>query len=87
MGYWSVELPFYGPAKVVAAQWEYAKEKFSGDRRRHVQGRKLHRFPVDPKEVPQFQNSVAVGIPSLSVFGVGGRAQRRARLVFARSSR
>ena len=29
LGYWTVDLPFYGPAKVVAAQWEHAKEKFS----------------------------------------------------------
>ena len=72
MGYWSIELPFYGPAKVVAAQWEYAKEKFSGIEGVAFKEGTLHRFPVDPKELPQFQNSVAVGIPSLSVFGVGG---------------
>ena len=29
LGYWTIDLPFYGPAKVIAAQWEYAKEKFS----------------------------------------------------------
>ena len=29
VAYWSVSLPFYGSAKVVAAQWEYAREKFS----------------------------------------------------------
>ena len=73
MGYWSIELPFYGPAKVVAAQWEYAKEKFAG-----IEGVTFKEGPdcIDsrsiPKDVPQFQNSVAVGIPSLSVFGVGG---------------
>ena len=83
MGYWSIELPFYGPAKVVAAQWEYAKQKFSAIDGVTFREGKLHRFPVDPKELPNFQNSVAVGIPSLSVFGVGGGAQRRARLVFA----
>jgi len=72
MGYWSIELPFYGPAKVVTAQWEYAKEKFAGIEGVTFKQGAMHRFPVDPNDLPQFQNSVAVGIPSLSVFGVGG---------------
>jgi FAD/FMN-containing dehydrogenase len=72
IGYWSVELPFYGPAKVVQAQWEYAKQRFSSIEGVKFQDGKLRRFPIDPAEVPSFQNSVAVGIPSLGVFGVGG---------------
>lgn len=36
VGYWSVNLPFYGPADVVAAQWEYAKRKFSVIRERDL---------------------------------------------------
>ena len=76
MGYWSVELPFYGPAKVVEAQWEFAKQKFSTIDGVEFRDGKLLRFPIDPAEVPNFQNSVAVGIPSLSVFGVGaGRSE------------
>jgi FAD/FMN-containing dehydrogenase len=71
MGYWSVELPFYGPAAVVTAQWEFAKEKFSAIAGAKFQGGPMRRFPVDPKDLPNFTNSVAVGIPSLSVFGVG----------------
>jgi len=27
--YWSVNLPLYGPAKVIEVQWEFAKDKFS----------------------------------------------------------
>jgi 4-cresol dehydrogenase (hydroxylating) len=29
LGYWTLDLPFYGPSKVIAAQWEHAKEQFS----------------------------------------------------------
>src|SRR5579862_6865173 len=29
LAYWSADLRFYGPAKVINAQWEYAKEKLS----------------------------------------------------------
>jgi (+)-pinoresinol hydroxylase len=72
MPYWSVELPFYGPTKVVTEQWEYAKEKFSEIANVKFQDGALHKFPIGPNELPSFQNSVAAGIPSLSVFGVGG---------------
>ncbi|HXU19482.1 MAG TPA: FAD-dependent oxidoreductase, partial [Verrucomicrobiae bacterium] len=70
LGMWSIELPFYGPAKVVAAQWEHAKEKLSAIPSAKFTEGTTHRFPIKPDELPQF-NSVAVGIPSLSVFGVG----------------
>jgi FAD/FMN-containing dehydrogenase len=72
IGHWSIELPFYGPAKVVAAQWEYAKEKFSAIAGVKFQEGATHRFPSDPKDLEQFPNSVAIGVPNLSVFGVGG---------------
>jgi (+)-pinoresinol hydroxylase len=73
MGYWSIELPFYGPAKVVAAQWEYAKERFSAIDGAKFQEGATRRFPMDPKELDQqFPGGVAMGVPSLSVFGVGG---------------
>jgi len=72
LGYWSIELPFYGPAKVVAAQWEYAKDRFSAIAGAKFQEGATRRFPLDPKEPVPFPGSVAMGIPNLSVFGVGG---------------
>ncbi|HKV04205.1 MAG TPA: FAD-binding oxidoreductase [Candidatus Acidoferrales bacterium] len=72
LGYWSIELPFYGPSRVVAAQWEYAQEKFSAIAGVRFREGVNYRFPLGPGDVAQFPNSVAVGIPSLSVFGVGG---------------
>jgi len=71
MPFWSIELPFYGPAKVVTAQWEFAKERFSAIPGAKFQDGAMHRFPLAAGELPSFRNSVAVGIPSLSVFGVG----------------
>ncbi|MGD0955340.1 MAG: FAD-binding oxidoreductase [Candidatus Acidiferrales bacterium] len=73
VGYWSIDLPFYGPAKVVAAQWDYAKERFSAITGAKFRDGAMRRFPLDPKELDQqFPSSVAIGVPSLSVFGVGG---------------
>jgi 4-cresol dehydrogenase (hydroxylating) len=76
LGYWSVELSFYGPAKVVAAQWEFAREKFSTIKGVTFQEGKLYRFPLDPKELAQIFDPVPLGVPSLSIFGIGGPRSR-----------
>jgi hypothetical protein len=72
IGYWSVELLFYGPAKVVAAQWEFAQEKFASIKGVKFQAGKMYRFPLDPKELEQIYDPVPLGVPSLSIFGIGG---------------
>jgi 4-cresol dehydrogenase (hydroxylating) len=72
LGYWSVELPFYGPAEVVAAQWEHAQEKFSTIAGVRFQEGPLRRFPLEPNLPLPFPSPVAMGIPNLAVFGVGG---------------
>ncbi|MGA8869779.1 MAG: FAD-binding oxidoreductase [Candidatus Acidiferrales bacterium] len=72
LGYWSVELPFYGPAKVVSAQWEHAQEKFSSIEGVKFREGPLRTFPLDPNQPLSFPTPVAMGIPNLAVFGVGG---------------
>jgi 4-cresol dehydrogenase (hydroxylating) len=70
--YWSVELPFYGPVEVVAAQWQFAKRKYSSIPGVQFQDGTSHRFPVDPKELEKVVNPVPLGVPSLSIFSSGG---------------
>ena len=70
--YWSVSLPFYGPAKVVAAQWEHAKEKFSAIPGVRFQDGASYRFPLDAATLARIQNPVPFGVPSLQTFSVGG---------------
>jgi len=70
--YWSVSLPFYGPAKVVAAQWEYAKQRF-----RTIPGATFpegasYRFPLDTDQLAKIVNPVPFGVPSLQTFSIGG---------------
>ena len=72
IGYWSVSLPFYGPAKVVAAQWEYAKEKFSAIPGAKFQDGASYRFPLDAGQLAKITNPVPFGVPSLQTFSVGG---------------
>jgi 4-cresol dehydrogenase (hydroxylating) len=67
--YWSAEFRFWGPEKIVDAQWECVKDRFGTipgasftDGRRYV-------FPA---EVDQNDPTltVALGVPSLGVFGL-----------------
>ncbi len=74
MAYWSFNLKFYGPAKVVMAQWEYCKEQFSVIPGVKFADGELVRFPLkappqDPAHLPEF------GIPSLNLFSIGARSK------------
>jgi 4-cresol dehydrogenase (hydroxylating) len=67
--YWSAEFRFWGPPKVIDAQWDYVKEKFGAipgstfaDGRRYV-------FPADVDQNDPTL-TVALGIPTLGVFGL-----------------
>ncbi len=71
-GYWSVSLPFYGPADVVAAQWEYAKRKFSVIPGVRFEDRASYRFPLDADQLAKIVNPVPFGVPSLQTFSIGG---------------
>ena len=67
--YWGAEFRFWGPPKVIDAQWEYVKEKFAAiPGATFIDGRS-YRFPA---EVDQNDPTltVALGIPTLGVFGL-----------------
>jgi 4-cresol dehydrogenase (hydroxylating) len=67
--YWSAELRFWGPPRVIDAQWEYVKEKFGAiPKATFAEGRRY----VFPAAVDQNDPTLAValGVPSLGVFGL-----------------
>jgi len=68
--YWSIPLPFYGPAKVVAAQWEYAKKKCSSIPGVTFQDGPSYRFPLNADDLAKVRDPVQIGIPSLQIFGL-----------------
>jgi len=70
--YWSVSLPFYGPAKVIAAQWEYAKQRFRAIPGATFQDGASYRFPLDTDQLAKIVNPVPFGVPSLQTFSIGG---------------
>ena len=68
--YWSMPLNFYGPAKVIAAQWEHAKERFSAIPGATFQEGPSYRFPLSAEEQAKIRDTVPLGIPSLQIFSL-----------------
>lgn len=72
--YWKCSLAFYGPAKAIREQWEYAKEKFSVIPGVRFEDEPVIKLPLsedmhDKVQLTQF------GIPSLRMFSLGTRSK------------
>ncbi len=66
--FWQTELHFYGPLKVIAAQWEHVKERFSEIPGATFQEGELVRFPLTDEQIGKISDPVYLGVPSLNVF-------------------
>ncbi|OFV91416.1 MAG: p-cresol methylhydroxylase [Acidobacteria bacterium RIFCSPLOWO2_02_FULL_64_15] len=75
VGSWSVEVQLYGAAKVIAAQWEFAKERFSAIRGARFTDGQSYRLPMTPDEEDK-SHKVAFGIPNLAIFSGGARSEQ-----------
>ncbi len=69
--YWSAVLHFWGPQKVIDAQWEYTQEKFSEIPGATFKDGRTYRFPLEQKDKDAEDTPlVALGIPNLAIFGL-----------------
>ena len=66
--FWESELHFYGPAKVVAAQWEHVKDRFSVIPGATFVDGVTYRFPLSDAQIEKIGDRASLGIPSLSIF-------------------
>ncbi|MGH8219786.1 MAG: FAD-binding oxidoreductase [Steroidobacteraceae bacterium] len=73
LAYWTFKLKFYGPAKVIAAQWAHCKEQFSAIRGIRFTDEKLVRLPVSARERLEV-HWPELGIPTLNMFSIGARS-------------
>jgi (+)-pinoresinol hydroxylase len=71
--YWNCTVKFYGPAKAIAAQWDYAKEKFSAISGAKFQDGESYKFPLTPEQFNKVHKP-EFGIPSLEMFSIGARS-------------
>jgi 4-cresol dehydrogenase (hydroxylating) len=71
---WSLQLPIYGPERVVRAQMEYSKELFAKIPDSTFTEGELVRTPLDSAAMNRVRK-VNFGIPDLSTFSMLGRNQ------------
>jgi hypothetical protein len=72
--YWTCNLQFYGPAKVIEAQWEHARDRFLAIRGAKAEAGEAFPLPLTPKQL-ETAHKVAFGIPNLSIFSIGARSE------------
>ena len=73
-GLWGVKLQFYGPEKVIRAQWEYCRERFAAISGAVFREGDLLRMPLTPEQLEKV-HKVAFGVPNLSIFFIGARSE------------
>jgi (+)-pinoresinol hydroxylase len=69
---WTIQVPIYGPEKVVRAQMEHAKSKFAAIPGLTWTEGELFRTPLTPEQLTRVRQ-VNYGIPNLSTFAMLGR--------------
>jgi len=72
--YWSVTVSYYGAAEVVKAQWEYTKRKASEIPGASFTGGDVLNLPLSEEQLKSL-NKANFGIPALSIFWIGARAE------------
>ena len=71
--YWTLNLPFYGPEEVIAAQWAYAKRRFAAIPGAAFEDGPKYKLPLTKAQEAEV-HQVAFGIPNLSIFFIGARS-------------
>jgi len=84
-GYWSCTVKFYGAEKAIAANWEYAQEKFSAIAGATFEDGESFKFPLTFEQIEDITRQQSVGsrsstlpefgIPSLTMFSIGARSE------------
>jgi FAD/FMN-containing dehydrogenase len=69
---WTVQVPIYGPEKVIRAQMEYAREKFAQIPNCRFTEGEVFRTPLDAATLNRVRK-VNFGVPDLSTFAMLGR--------------
>ncbi len=85
-GLWGTRLQFYGPEKVIRAQWEYCREKFAAAiPGATFEDNRFYKFPLSAEEL-ESAHKVALGVPNLSIF-IGARSETARRATATSGSR
>lgn len=72
--FWTVTFAFYGPEKVIRAQWEHVQQKYrEGISDASFEELEFYEFPLTDEEIEDLAYPAQFGIPSLNTFAIGAR--------------
>jgi len=73
--FWSCALTFYGPEKVIRAQWEHVQERYKEVLPEATfELREFYDLPLSEEQKEQVQYPAQFGIPNLRTFAIGARS-------------
>jgi 4-cresol dehydrogenase (hydroxylating) len=67
--FWSASFVYYGPRKVLDAQWEHTKDRLTGIAGVAFRETASYTFPLSDEQVEAVPDKARLGIPSLNLFG------------------
>lgn len=67
---WRASMSFYGPEKVIRAQWDYVKERFARFEGARPNEGQFVKLPLSPEDMEKISKA-RFGIPSMEIFAVG----------------
>jgi FAD/FMN-containing dehydrogenase len=67
--FWNGTWIYYGPPKVIAAQWEHTKDRLAGITGVQFRETASYTFPLSDEQVEAVPDKARLGIPSLNLFG------------------
>lgn len=73
--FWTCAFTFYGPEKVVRAQWEHVQERYRAaipDAK--FEEREFYRLPLSAEQKDKVEYPAQFGIPNLRTFAIGARS-------------
>lgn len=69
--FWTCECNYYGPRKLIEAQWACTKDAFKAIPGVHFELGEVETMPLPKEKVDTLQDTVFYGIPTLRTFSVG----------------
>ncbi len=73
--FWSCAFTFYGPEKVIRAQWEHVQERFrAAFAEVTFEEREFYRTPMDDEQRQKAEYPAQFGAPNLRTFSIGARS-------------
>jgi FAD/FMN-containing dehydrogenase len=67
--FWGATFVYYGPRKVIAAQWEHTKDRLARIAGVRFQETASYTFPLTDEQAEAVADKARLGIPSLNLFG------------------